>query len=225
MILKYVLTSFGRRKVRTILMILSLMISTGLIVTMSATVETMRQSNIDLIASETGRFDLAVAKKDTSPDPFIPITAVSQQIQGADARIDAVYPRLLADVELIAGERNFQGTIVALDLGAGRCRLRRRRSKGSMNWDRAMRPFSKTPPRPSISKSVTALKSPTASLCRAKRASPMPPDPAAAAPAAPSPSKRSFARTASPAATCAPDSSPTWPASRAGSAWTGWPRS
>ena len=51
MILKYVLTSFGRRKVRTILMILSLMVSTGLIVTMSATVETIRRSNIDLIAT------------------------------------------------------------------------------------------------------------------------------------------------------------------------------
>jgi putative ABC transport system permease protein len=118
MILKYVLTSFGRRKVRTILMILSLMVSTGLIVTMSATVETVRRSNIDLIASETGRFDLAVSKKDTSPDPFIPITGIREQILAADERITAVHPRLQADVELTAGDRRGQGTIIALDQAA-----------------------------------------------------------------------------------------------------------
>jgi putative ABC transport system permease protein len=115
MLLKYVLTSFGRRKVRTILMILSLMVSTGLIVTMSATVETIRRSNIDLIASETGRFDLAVSMKDTSPDPFMPIAAVSRQIYAADPRITAVYPRLELAAEFSAGDRRGEGTIIALD--------------------------------------------------------------------------------------------------------------
>ena len=107
MILKYVLTSFGRRKVRTILMILSLMVSTGLIVTMSATVETIRRSNIDLIASETGRFDLAVSKKDTSPDPFIPITAVSsEQILSAPTNASRPFTRASKQtVELTAGDR------------------------------------------------------------------------------------------------------------------------
>ena len=115
MILKYVLTSFGRRKVRTILMILSLMVSTGLIVAMSATVETIRRSNIDLIASETGRYDLALSKKDTSSEPFIPITAVSEQILSADERITAVYPRLQASVEMTAGDRQSPVTLIALD--------------------------------------------------------------------------------------------------------------
>ncbi len=115
MILKYILTSFRRRKVRTVMMILSLIISTGLIVTMSATVETIRQSSIDLVASETGRFDLAVSKKDTSPEPFIPITAVAEQILAADEQITAVYPRLEAVVEMSSGERDIEGTIIALD--------------------------------------------------------------------------------------------------------------
>jgi ABC-type antimicrobial peptide transport system permease subunit len=115
MILKYVLTSFGRRKVRTILMILSLMVSTGLIVTMSATVETIRRSNIDLIASETGRFDLALSKKDTSAEQFIPIAAVSEQLLAADEQITAIYPRLKTSVELTAGDRQSPVTLIALD--------------------------------------------------------------------------------------------------------------
>jgi putative ABC transport system permease protein len=115
MILRYILTSFGRRKVRTILMILSLMVSTALIVTMSATVETIRRSNIDLIASETGRFDLSVSKKDTSTEQFIPIDDVAQQILNADDQITAVYPRLRASVEMTAGERQSPVTLIALD--------------------------------------------------------------------------------------------------------------
>ncbi len=118
MLLRYVLTSFGRRKVRTILMILSLMVSTGLIVTMSATVETMRRSNIDLIATETGRFDLAVSKKDTSGQPFMRIDETAQQIAAADPRITSVHPRLQLTAEFSAGDRRGQGTIIALDSGA-----------------------------------------------------------------------------------------------------------
>jgi ABC-type antimicrobial peptide transport system permease subunit len=106
MILKYVLKNFTRRKVRTILMILSLMVSTGLIVTMSATVETVRQSIVDLIANEIGRADLVVRKKDTSRDLYIPIADVSADILSSDDRIAAVHPRIEINVETqIDGER------------------------------------------------------------------------------------------------------------------------
>ena len=94
MIIKYVLKNFTRRKVRTILMILSLMVSTGLIVTMSATVETIRRSIIDLIASDVGRADLVVSKKDTSLDLFLPVEEVTATILRSDARISAVHPRI-----------------------------------------------------------------------------------------------------------------------------------
>jgi len=119
MIIKYVLKNFTRRKVRTILMILSLMVSTGLIVTMSATVETIRRSIINLIASDIGRADLVVSKKDTSLDLFIPIEEVSAAILGADERISAVHPRIEINVETeINGEReeiDFIGLISATD--------------------------------------------------------------------------------------------------------------
>ena len=97
-------------------MILSLMVSTGLIVTMSATVETVRQSTVDLIASAVGRYDLSLAKRDISPDPFISISEVTtEEILAADDRITAVYPRIEDLVELSANDNVGRGFLVALD--------------------------------------------------------------------------------------------------------------
>ena len=115
MILKYVWKNFTRRKVRTILMVLSLLISTGLIVAMSATVETIKQSNIDLVASAIGRYDIAVGKTDISPDPFVNIAETTAVIQQADPNITAVYPRFQSSVELEIGADVSQGTLVALN--------------------------------------------------------------------------------------------------------------
>lgn len=116
MLLKYILKNFTRRKVRTILMILSLIVSTGLIVAMSASVETIRQSNVDLIASAVGRFDIAISKKDTSSDPFIVIDDIAPLVQTADPHITAVYPRFQAEVELTPdGLITSNSTLIALD--------------------------------------------------------------------------------------------------------------
>ncbi|MFQ5341341.1 MAG: ABC transporter permease [Anaerolineae bacterium] len=115
MILKYVLKNFRRRKVRTILMVLSLLVSTGLIVAMSATVETIRRSNVDLVASATGRYDLIVQRTETSPEQFIAVAETSARILAADERITAVFPRFRSDVELTAGGRQDVGALLALD--------------------------------------------------------------------------------------------------------------
>lgn len=115
MILKYVLKNFRRRKVRTIMMVLSLIVSTGLIVAMSATVETIRRSNVNLIASATGRYDLTVRRAETSPDPFIAVAETSQRILAADEQITAVYPRFIGETELNAGGLQETGTLLALD--------------------------------------------------------------------------------------------------------------
>ena len=115
MIFKYVLKNFRRRKVRTVLMMLSLIVSTGLIVAMSATVETIRRSNVNLITSESGRYDLSVRRTDTSPDPFIPVAETSRRLLAADEQITAVYPRFLSEAELNAGGLQDTGTLLALD--------------------------------------------------------------------------------------------------------------
>ncbi|GIK58778.1 MAG: ABC transporter permease [Chloroflexi bacterium] len=115
MILKYVLKNFRRRKVRTILMVLSLMVSMGLLVAMSATVETIRRSNVELISSAIGRYDLRIQRIDTSPDPFVPVSSASQAILQADNHITAVHPRFIADVELNAHGRQGNATLIAID--------------------------------------------------------------------------------------------------------------
>jgi putative ABC transport system permease protein len=115
MIAFYVLRNFRRRKVRTALMILALLVSTGLIVTMSATVATLRQSNVDLIASATGRYDLAITKIDTSPDPYLDVAALAPQVLAAHPRITAVYPRIQANVEFDVAGQTGRGTLLALD--------------------------------------------------------------------------------------------------------------
>ena len=115
MILKYVLKNFRRRKVRTVMMVLSLMVSTGLIVAMMATVETIRQSTVDLVASDVGRYDLSVRRSETSPDQFIEISETTRLILAADNKITAVYPRFRSEVELIAADKDTNGWLVALD--------------------------------------------------------------------------------------------------------------
>lgn len=115
MILKYVWKNFSRRRVRTVLMMLALMVSMGLIITMSATVETIRRSNVDLVASEVGRYDLAISKRDTSSDPFINLAEVAPAVLAADERITAVYPRIQAQIELNIGNEVAQGWLLALD--------------------------------------------------------------------------------------------------------------
>jgi ABC-type antimicrobial peptide transport system permease subunit len=115
MIFKYVFKNFRRRKVRTFLMVLSLTVSTGLIVTMMATVETIRRSNVDLVVSEIGGYDLSVHRAETSPEQFIAISDTSRRILAADDQITAVYPRFRSEVELNAGNEKGSGWLIALD--------------------------------------------------------------------------------------------------------------
>lgn len=115
MILKYVFKNFTRRKVRTILMILSLLVSTGLIITMSATVDTIRQSGVDLVVTETGRADFTLSKKDTALDRFMPINETADTILGADERITAVYPRIELPVEFTRSDDIRNATLVGLE--------------------------------------------------------------------------------------------------------------
>jgi ABC-type antimicrobial peptide transport system permease subunit len=117
MILRYVLKNFRRRKVRTVLMVLSLLISTGLIVTMSATIETLRRSIVDLAAGETGRYDLLVQRIDTYPSPFIDVSETRARLLAADPLITDVFARFESPVELSMGGRREPGTLLAIDPG------------------------------------------------------------------------------------------------------------
>jgi ABC-type antimicrobial peptide transport system permease subunit len=58
---------------------------------------------------------LLVQKAETSPEPFIPVSEVSQAILAADDHITAVYPRFVSSVELSADGRQRSGTMIAID--------------------------------------------------------------------------------------------------------------
>jgi ABC-type antimicrobial peptide transport system permease subunit len=115
MILRYVLKNFRRRKVRTILMVLSLIVSTGLLVTMMATVESLRRSTVDLIVAEGRDYDLSVRRAETSPEQFITVSETRPRVLAADHRVTAVYARFRRWVELMAGDEREDGWMVALD--------------------------------------------------------------------------------------------------------------
>ena len=115
MILRYVLKSFRRRKVRTLMMVLSLIVSTGLIVAMSATMETMRQSSVNLITAAAGRWDLTVRRAETSPEPFVSVAETSQRVLAADSLVTAVFPRFMSEQEMQVGSRQGAGYLVAID--------------------------------------------------------------------------------------------------------------
>jgi putative ABC transport system permease protein len=115
MILKYVLKSFRRRKVRTLMMVLSLIVSTGLIVAMSATTETMRQSSVNLITTAAGRWDLTVRRAETSPEPFVAVAETSRRVLAADDLVTAVFPRFMSEQELRVASTQATGHLVAID--------------------------------------------------------------------------------------------------------------
>ncbi|MBN1319005.1 MAG: ABC transporter permease, partial [Anaerolineales bacterium] len=115
MVLKYVWRNFRRRKVRSILMVISLIASIGLIIAMNATVATLRRSNLELVSMETGRFDFAIFKTDTDPEPFILVDETSKAIHEAHPDIQKVAPRLESIVELEADGEIGTGWLVAID--------------------------------------------------------------------------------------------------------------
>jgi hypothetical protein len=107
MTLKYILRSFRRRKMRTLLILLSLVFAVGMVVTLSAVVDTQRQFSVELIAQRQGGYDLALSKTETASDQFI----VIDRLAGAQAvpSLEAVVP-LEGMADIVHGTR--QGSAI-----------------------------------------------------------------------------------------------------------------
>ena len=90
--------------------------------------ETVSRSNVTLIAQQSGEYDIGVRRRDTSPNPFIPVSEMSRLMLAADPAIQAVYPRFEVLVELSQGALSGAATMLALqtdvepvgDVGAAR---------------------------------------------------------------------------------------------------------
>ena len=116
MTLKYILRSFRRRKMRTLLILLSLVFAVGMVVTLSAVVDTQRQFSVELIAQRQGGYDLALSKTETASDQFIAIDQTTAVVRQAVPSAEAVVPRFRGMADIVHGTRSGTVTFLALDL-------------------------------------------------------------------------------------------------------------
>lgn len=110
----YVRRNFRRRRVRTVLMILSLVIGVGTLVTLNATVDSYRRYYTGTVASDVGDFDLTITRPDTAPNPFLPVGELSPRILAVPG-VKGVAPRIQAIVSVRAGVKDGDTAFVALD--------------------------------------------------------------------------------------------------------------
>ncbi len=68
MTLKYVLKSLSRRKIRTILMLLALIVGVGALVALNATVDTYERFYLATISNSAGDYDLVITKTEIEPN-------------------------------------------------------------------------------------------------------------------------------------------------------------
>ena len=115
MILRYVLKSFKRHKMRTAIMVLALMFAAAMLVVLNNTIATSRRQVVDLIAHAVGEHDITLTRVDTSQDPFIDVDQTTALLQSAHPRVEAIYPRFQAEVEVARGVTNGSATLIARD--------------------------------------------------------------------------------------------------------------
>lgn len=114
MILTYIRRNFRRRKVRTVLMVLALIVGVGTLVTLNATVDSYRRFFAGTVSGEVGDFDLVVTRPDTAPNPFLDAAALAPRIAGI-AGVRVASPRIHGVVSLSAGDEHGDAAMVALD--------------------------------------------------------------------------------------------------------------
>jgi ABC-type antimicrobial peptide transport system permease subunit len=114
-ILRYVLKSFKRHKMRTAIMVLALMFVATMLVVLNNTIATSRRQVVDLVAREVGEHDVTITRADTNLDPYIDVERTVALLRSAHPQIQAIYPRFQADVEVIRGATNGHATLLARD--------------------------------------------------------------------------------------------------------------
>ena len=105
MTLRYVLKSLNRRKMRTVLMLLALIVGVGALVALSATVDTYERFYLGTVSNTAGDFDLVITKSDIEPDLLID-EQIIPSLQTIDPAIERVAPRIqgLADIDVVQSE-------------------------------------------------------------------------------------------------------------------------
>jgi ABC-type lipoprotein release transport system permease subunit len=112
--LTYVLRNLLRRKVRTVLMVLSLIVGVAALVALYAMVESYRRYYAGTVGGEVGAYDLVITRPDTAPHPFLDAAELAARILAIDG-VRAVAPRIHAVVSLSAVGQDGDTTFVAMD--------------------------------------------------------------------------------------------------------------
>jgi putative ABC transport system permease protein len=115
--LKYVLNSMKRRKLRTLVVALALVIGVALVGALLNLVDTQRQFAVQSVGVQTGGYDLSIRRSDLAPSPFFDPTPVEQLARAAYDRITDVYLRIQGSAEMrkAGGTQGENVQIIALD--------------------------------------------------------------------------------------------------------------
>ncbi|MFN2251636.1 MAG: FtsX-like permease family protein [Anaerolineae bacterium] len=114
MIRTYVLRNFGRRKVRTILMILALVVGVGTLATLNATVDSYRRYYAGAVSGEVGDFDLVITLPDTAANRMLKPSELQPIVESVPG-VESVAPRIHSVVSVKAGTKEGDKPFVALD--------------------------------------------------------------------------------------------------------------
>ncbi len=100
MTLTYVLRNFKRRKARTILMLLALIVGVAALVALNATVDTYQRFYVATISNDAGDYDLVITKKETDSEPLIDEAAVLPIVRARDSAVKQVVARIQGVAEV-----------------------------------------------------------------------------------------------------------------------------
>ena len=98
---KYVLKSLNRRKIRTILMLLALIVGVGALVALNATVDTYERFYLATISNSAGDYDLVITKSEIEAEQLIS-EQIIPTLQGIDPQVSVVAPRIQGVIDLDA---------------------------------------------------------------------------------------------------------------------------
>jgi ABC-type antimicrobial peptide transport system permease subunit len=104
-VLKYVLKSLTRRKIRTILMLLALIVGVGALVALNATVDTYERFYLATVSNSSGDFDLVIKPKETEATLLVDERLVPL-IKAVDPNITTVVPRIqgVVDIDIVQAQ-------------------------------------------------------------------------------------------------------------------------
>jgi ABC-type antimicrobial peptide transport system permease subunit len=88
-----------RRKLRTVIVALALIVGVALVGALLNLVDTQRQFSVQTIGAQTGGYDLAITKSDLAKTPMFDTAAVEKTVRGAYVQVVETFPRIQGSAE------------------------------------------------------------------------------------------------------------------------------